>query len=126
VEVQQQQLPLDTSAPAKARRLVEPLAASLEYERLFDLRLLITELTANCVQHGGKTGALVVRVLRLERCVRLEVDCPAGETLPRIVKPGYRDGGGGVGLRIVDRLTEDWGVEREVGRTIVWALLAVS
>jgi anti-sigma regulatory factor (Ser/Thr protein kinase) len=49
-------LPLDVSSPTKARRLVERLADSLDHERLCDLQLLVTELTANCIQHGGKTG----------------------------------------------------------------------
>ena len=32
-----------------------------------------------------------------------------------------RDGAGGLGLRLVDQISTDWGVRNQNGRTIVWA-----
>ena len=34
-----------------------------------------------------------VTARRQPGAVRVEVDCPAGSTMPRIVRPGYRGGG---------------------------------
>jgi len=125
VEVQEQ-LPLEPSAARQARSLLEPFRDLLSEDAFDALRLLSSELVANCVQHGGGQGAITVDVRWLEDHVRIRVGCATGAVRPAIVDPGYRHGGGGLGLRIVDRVAREWGVEEEGATTWVWAAIALE
>src|SRR2546425_5577979 len=62
-------------AAAEARRSVDELAASIPPDRLQDLRLIVSELVANAVQHAGLDAEDRIRV-KLEMStdrVRVEV-----------------------------------------------------
>jgi len=86
-----------------------------------DVALLVTELVANGVRHGGAHAGTELQ-LRLERrplVLHVEVLNP-GDT-PGLVgqRPPDLTGGGGLGLHIVERLASRWGV-RNGRRTAVW------
>lgn len=87
-----------------------------------DVALLVTELVANGVRHGGAHAGTEL-LLRLEtseqRVLHVEVLNPGhapgmvGQRTPDLT------GGGGLGLHIVERLASRWGV-RDGRRTAVW------
>jgi anti-sigma regulatory factor (Ser/Thr protein kinase) len=83
------------------------------------VQLLTSELIANAVLHGPPGRLLQVRVARVDDTFRVEVDDASSE-LPRLV-PVARDGPGGRGLTLVDRLADRWGSElREPDGKTVW------
>ena len=82
----------------------------------------------NGVRHSRATADahLVLRVEVSKRMVRLEVEDPGhdGTVAPR---RGDERGDGGFGLKIVQTLSERWGLERvATGGTRVWARLALD
>jgi anti-sigma regulatory factor (Ser/Thr protein kinase) len=121
-----EQLPLEASAAQRARALVEPFRELLSDGAFDVLRLLASELVGNCVRHGGRRGGITVDVKWEGDHVRLAVGCASGPGRPRIVTAGYRGGGGGLGLRLVDRLARQWGVTEAGGQTWVWAEVGVG
>jgi anti-sigma regulatory factor (Ser/Thr protein kinase) len=109
-------------AASFARRLVErELGGRVPAGVLPDVALLITELVSNGVRHGGAHAGTELHV-RLEcgpRAVLVEVRNPdhaTGAVGPRV--PDL-EGGGGLGLHIVERVASRWGV-REGASTAVW------
>jgi anti-sigma regulatory factor (Ser/Thr protein kinase) len=118
-------LPLDTRAPGAARIVVDALRGRVPTPVLDSARLVVSELVTNSVLHcEAPAGAVVVvRVQLTGTMVRLEVGDPGcgGVIAPRAPDP---ERGGGLGLNIVQTLSERWGVERAVaGGTRVWAQL---
>jgi anti-sigma regulatory factor (Ser/Thr protein kinase) len=111
-----------SDAPRRARGLVrEQLADRIPPPLVGDVALLVTELVANGVRHGGAHGGRSLR-LRLEArppALRVEVADPGRrpDGLAPLALDPERDGG--LGLQIVDRLASRWGVARDA-RTRVW------
>lgn len=109
------------SAPAAAReksmqqvrRASPALAEAVER----DLRLLVSELVANAVLHGGAQDGEPVRLeVQVDgKCVRVAVTDP-GRTFLARGESGY----GGWGLELVERVACSWGIERRDGMTTVW------
>jgi two-component sensor histidine kinase len=109
-------LAADATAPSKARTGLLALTGAVGPQLLDDLRLLITELVTNSVRHGPG-GA-----------IRVTVKVKDGTTVFAEVTDNGRDGvveireaaedGGGLGLRILDRMASRWGVYE--GSTNVW------
>ena len=108
-------------AASRARRLVrEELIGRIPDEVMPDLELLLTELVANGVRHGG-AGVDSPLHLSLESrppALYVEVINPdhngvVGKRTPDL------DGGGGLGLHIVELIASRWGVRYEP-RTAVW------
>ncbi|HLY47937.1 MAG TPA: ATP-binding protein [Solirubrobacteraceae bacterium] len=121
------QLRLDGSAVARARASLEPLRNEVGTPEVLDaLRLVASELVANCVQHGGTGGPVTVEVCRRTDSVEIAITSPTGLGQPRLAEPGSRrNGAGGMGLRLVDALATAWGVKTEESETTVWATIAV-
>jgi anti-sigma regulatory factor (Ser/Thr protein kinase) len=118
-------LPDRAQAPAAARTALTALNGSLPLisaERLYDARLLVSELVANAVCHGGRSGAPVnVSVRASAQSMRVEVtDAGAGfDPTARAAPSSER--AGGWGLPIVAALAHRWGVEHEHRtNTTVW------
>jgi anti-sigma regulatory factor (Ser/Thr protein kinase) len=118
-----QRLPADITAPIKARRsLRDAVAGRVGAAELDDARLVLSELVANSVLHGGlgPGDPIEVRVKLgpAAICVKV-VDEGGGFAAAAAEQSPF----GGRGLGIVDRLAMDWGHERDGARTVVWAEL---
>ena len=112
----------DPSSIGAARRAVEELAC-LEPTVLEDVRLIVSELVANSVEHSpqreGTPIGLTVSVSAPR--VRVEVDDGGHGFTPAPSRPPV-DAPSGRGLFVVDQLAASWGVTGE-GGTHVWCEL---
>ena len=108
-------------APSAARRAVSPLLQEhLGDERLRDAMLLVSEVVTNAVRHGGagedREVGLALGVD--DTYVRIEVRDP-GPGFEPAAEPAAREGGGGMGLVLLQAITRRYGVVTEDG-TSVW------
>jgi anti-sigma regulatory factor (Ser/Thr protein kinase) len=100
-----------------ARSLADSIAHQADPERVDDLRLIISELATNVVQHAG-SDSLEVRLEADGGRARVEIiDRGPGFTS---VPPGDPAEPRGRGLPIVRAIADAWGVETN-DETIVWA-----
>ena len=117
-EVVERSLELGPTAPAAARRLVGDI--SLDEDARAKLELILSELVTNSVVHAAEYNAaeLSVRLRRERERVRGEVcgDGPEFEWAPH--DPNLEEPGG-LGLMIVDELSESWGI-RHNSQVCVW------
>jgi serine/threonine-protein kinase RsbW len=120
-------LAADVRAPGAARRAVaRHLGSFVAPSVLENAQLLICELVANSVRHSGVPAGepLIVRVWLGQTACRLEVE-DRGRDGVIAPQPMGRADGGGMGLNLVQMLSERWGLERvAAGGTRVWAQLA--
>ena len=87
-----------------------------------DTALLVSELFANSVRHGGSgTAGETVTVAVTAACgvVRVEVTGRSGLGVPQLRVPDG-DAEDGRGLRLVEALAARWGWRRRGGRTVTW------
>ncbi|MBS2547600.1 ATP-binding protein [Catenulispora sp. NL8] len=113
-----------TSAPQQARDFVAETLSAWRLEPWQEPAVLITsELVTNAVHHAGTE--LAVRILRASSEVRIEVSDGAADRELRVGAPGAR-AAGGVGLVIVERLADAWGVDKRRNGKSVWVRLAVD
>jgi anti-sigma regulatory factor (Ser/Thr protein kinase) len=100
-------------AARRARGIVrEKLEGRVPSGALGDIVLLVTELIANGVRHGGADGGseLHMRLEGWDSALRVEVEDPGHR--PHAVARRSPDiaGGGGMGLELVEQLAARWGV----------------
>jgi anti-sigma regulatory factor (Ser/Thr protein kinase) len=112
-------LPADVSAPARARAALRGLAGP-DPELAQHLALLATELVTNSLRHGGLQpgDTISLRASRSGRGVRVEVSDPGRsgrDPVLRMDDPRSMQGEGGLGLRLVQQVADDWGAERVPG-----------
>jgi two-component sensor histidine kinase len=110
-------------AAGTARRIVEDeLTGRLSPQMVEDVALLVTELVANGVRHGGAgTDSSLHLLLEGDRPgLHVEVSNPedGASSLPAR-RSADLTGGGGIGLNLVDTLASRWGI-RNIPRTAVW------
>lgn len=94
---------------------------------LGDAVLVASELVANAVLHSccAADDLLSVEMRECSDCLEIAVSDPG--TSGRSARPVDRPlGGGGLGLKVVEQLTRDWGADRRPGGYRVWAQLALS
>lgn len=109
----------DSAEVGRARRVVGATLTSWGAPVDQNLLLVVSELMTNAVRHGR--GVVQVTVACDEGRVRLEVHDEGGATLPAFRRPQLRGGDvGGFGLRMVDAIADDWGIDHN-GGTRVWA-----
>jgi anti-sigma regulatory factor (Ser/Thr protein kinase) len=119
-------IPIGAQAPRVARSVVaEWLADHVAPSVLETALLLVSELVSNSVRHSGVPEGedVVVRVDLWRDGFRLEVEDRGRDG---VIAPRSPDvlRGGGMGLQMVQTLSERWGVVRAAeGPTCVWAQL---
>ena len=120
-------LPLDARAGGAARIVVTAcLRDQVPPRVLGDAQLVASELVSNSVRHSraDATSVVVISVGLASAMVRLEV-ADAGRA--GVIAPRDPDlqAGGGMGLHLVQKLSERWGLERSAASgTRVWAQLS--
>ena len=115
-------LPARPEAASAARRALAALNGDLHLiseSRLLDAQLLVTELVTNAVRHGATTS-VELRVRATPRTLRVDVEHAGASFDGRARTEPSPERAGGWGLRIVDVVAHDWGVEGDDGRTSVW------
>lgn len=110
---------LDSSSAARAVTL--DWAEGRDEELVFALELVVSELVTNAVRHGA--GPITLFLADTVGGIRVRVQ-DRGRRLPEARHPDPRSPGGR-GLRVVEQLSSEWGVERSRdgrGKT-VWAVV---
>ena len=115
----------DKAAGHARRVLAERLSAALPARVLGDLQLLVTEIIANSVRHGGvgEDGEIDLRVAISDHRVRVEMRDTGIQADPQLRTPDL-GGGGGFGMLLVSRMSERWGVDHEPN-VVMWFELAL-
>ncbi len=124
--------PASAEAPQLARRSLDRFEKSLDGDRLYELRLLVTELVTNSVRHAGlgPTDSIEFEVAVTSDRTRIEVsDRGQGfdEASARTVQEGEDAAddpvlaarGSGWGFHLLEQLSDRWGIARQ-GGTRVW------
>jgi PAS domain S-box-containing protein len=111
-------LPSEPASIARARHAAARVCHEWAIPRADDVELVITELVANAVLHGG--GHLRLRMFDLPDVLRIEVE-DANPTPPVLVH-GHPGRTGGIGLQLVERLG-NWGWAPAGDGKLVWATI---
>jgi len=114
------------SAP-RARRALDGLEPLMSWTTFADLKLLVSELIANSVEHSGarRDQLISLEVSAVSEGLRVEVSDPGpGFPLPRTPTHQPWEAEYGRGLLIVDSVAQSWGVSNG-DRSTVWFELAV-
>lgn len=110
------QVESNIDAPGLSRSHLRSMKSILE-PRFDDVVLLVSELVSNSVRHGASNG-IDIKVTTRAGQIRVEVtDGGPGfsATDPR---------GDGLGLAIVEKLADRWGMKDEPQKFTVWAELS--
>jgi anti-sigma regulatory factor (Ser/Thr protein kinase) len=113
----------DEQAPGTARRLVEEFGAGLPHNFVYELKLLVSELVTNSVEHTSTTR-VEVELVEVQSGVRAVVRDAGGgfSRTPRSPAAVSR----GWGLTFVDQMADRWGTERTDSGAAVWFELALD
>ena len=115
-------LPLHTGSAGAARRAVADLLATWGFDDpdwTYDAVLVVSELVTNALMHGG--GCVGIDVQAHDGAVAIGI-ADGSAVIPR-PRPSGGDASGGRGLRLVEALSEQWGVENHHGGKRVWVRL---
>jgi anti-sigma regulatory factor (Ser/Thr protein kinase) len=119
-------IPLDVRAPGAARTVVvQCLADHVASSVLDNALLLVSELVTNSVRHSGAAEGddVFLRIHLWRDMCRLEVEDPGRDGVVAH-RPPDSAAHSGMGLNLVQRLSQRWGVIRPPdGPTRVWAQL---
>jgi anti-sigma regulatory factor (Ser/Thr protein kinase) len=114
-------IPGGTGASAIARRTVTSIEAGLPLRVRHRVAIVLSELIANAVQHGGAGPGeeVEVRVASTSHRLRVEVIDPGwGEVQPR---QRIQHADGGYGLLLVEHPSDEWGREAtDSGGSLAW------
>jgi two-component sensor histidine kinase len=106
-----------------ARRFARDALPDVPPNALEVVELMVSELATNSIRHSQT--AFDVLIDRTKDDVRIEVSDRAGGT-PTVRSPGPEDPRGR-GLRIVEMLSEQWGVEYHTGDgKTVWFVVSLA
>jgi len=120
-------MPGGTSAASIARRAVTSIEAGLPLGVRHRVALMLSELVANAVQHGGAgPGEIVeVRVVTGVRRLRVEVIDPGWRGIEPPKRIQHPDGG--YGLVLVEHMSSGWGRQATAeGGSLAWFELDLS
>jgi anti-sigma regulatory factor (Ser/Thr protein kinase) len=108
-------------APAQARRIIaEELSSRLPAGMVTEIQLMVSELVTNGLVHGGREANAPVM---LDVCVNGEVQCRVSDQGAKFAARLNRTPSvqlGGWGLRVVEELSDRWGMQCSPQRTEVW------
>jgi anti-sigma regulatory factor (Ser/Thr protein kinase) len=104
------------SVPAARRFVMNALQGMDAADVCDDVVALVSEVATNAVIHARTPFTIVVR--REEDTVRVRVH-DRSAVIPRRRAYGL-DATTGRGLRLVDTMSSDWGIEPETGGKVVW------
>ncbi|WP_416977062.1 ATP-binding protein [Streptomyces sp. T028] len=86
----------------------------------YDVRLCVSELLTNVIDHVGEGTPVTVRVTDTSYGrTRIEVTDPDPRALPVLLRATASEESGR-GLALLDALTQGWGVEQGAGHKTVW------
>jgi anti-sigma regulatory factor (Ser/Thr protein kinase) len=106
----------DSNAPSIARRrTVAAVDHAVDGRRRADLELLVSEIVSNAVLHGQGEITLVVWLANGHVHVQVSDE---GNELPR--QQPSTGAHGGFGLRLLEQLSVDWGVDSDADGKTVW------
>lgn len=119
----QRSFPATAPSIGAARRFAGDALVGTPADALDDVRLMVSELATNVVEHARSGFRLTVR--RTQQKIRVEVTDHGGDT--PVMRPIRLDAADGRGLQIVDRLSSHWGVRNgsDAGKT-VWFTLELT
>ncbi len=104
--------------PALARRIIaEELSARVPTPVLDGLKLMVSELVANGIVHGATLDNAPVM---LDLCLHGSIRCRVLDHGHGFARRVRREGPGGWGLHVVERLADRWGMQCSPQRTEVW------
>jgi anti-sigma regulatory factor (Ser/Thr protein kinase) len=104
--------------PAKARRIIaEELSTLLSPGELDDVKLMVSELVTNGIVHGHEENDAP---LVLDLCVNGNIRCAVLDQKPGLSARIRDDRHQGWGLRLVEQLSDRWGMQCSPRRTEVW------
>ena len=112
-------LPRSSDSVGIARRRVNGHTTALGPQRREDAVLMVSELVTNALVHG--VGTISLRIDVEADALRVEVSDEGNVAVAPSPTPGAH---GGWGLRIVDELSDAWGVRN--GSTRVWFRLSAA
>jgi two-component sensor histidine kinase len=117
-DVLERNLELGPAAPAAARRMARDIEVHANARAR--LELILSELVTNSVVHAPEAGGseLSIRLQRESELLRGEV-CGEGPEFEWAPHDPDLEEPGGLGLMIVDELTERWGI-RHNSHVCVW------
>jgi len=114
----------EVTAPRRAREFLTQACAAWHAEQFVETgRLVISELVTNAVLHAGTDIGVELRFEPGRLGIRVHDD---GHELPAVVPPEQRTLGG-VGLDLVSRAAQAWGVTPDPrGGKDVWCVLTAD
>lgn len=113
------EVPVDLAAVDGIRTQVVELAAGWGLSELEDLEVVTSELITNAIVHARSVSVVEVRLVGTD-CV--EVTVSDADPEPPVKRIPYEQHTRGLGLHIVDALSEEWGVRVvDGGGKGVWA-----
>ncbi len=117
-------LPMDTHSPRYARDLLRAAACQLHDSSVVeDAELLVSELVTNGVRHGGPPIVLRIECIG---AIRLKVSVSDGGPKDPAERSSGPDDESGRGLRLVDYISDEWGVDHHASGKTVWFTLVAA
>lgn len=89
------------------------------------VELCVTEMVANVIRHVGLGTPVELTLSMSGTFLRIEVRDPELKALPTLLV-GALDSETGRGMRLVDAVTDRWGVLLQADRKVVWCELATG
>ncbi len=118
--------PPESEMVAGVRHSLDALAAYVEPAKLEDFRLMVSELVTNSIRHAGlgSDDLIKLKVRVSSRHLHAEVQDSGGgfRTPVPMLEPNSSSGWG---LYIVERLADEWGMDRDKN-THVWFQIGLS
>jgi anti-sigma regulatory factor (Ser/Thr protein kinase) len=106
----------NAGAVSRARAAIDRLELPGQYpERGFDLRLLVSELVANAIKHGGADASILLSVEQVGTTLHVAVEDAGPHFTPAPTERPAADATSGRGLYLLTALADRWGVERRHG-----------